>query len=295
MSSPLNDGYASAAYLRALGAEPVAFGATGGHLIRRPLAGGHDLAGAYPLFTCADWSALHRAVLDLSPGPVSLTLVADPFNPLGEAGLAAIFPICRKLHDHWVIDLAAPHSPSRHHRRKLRTAPPVRIEAGPADPAFGPAWAGLYAHLVDKKSIRDSRAFSPQSLSAQLAVPGAHLVTAWEGAQLLGADLYYLDRGRAFAHLSAYAPAGYDRSVSYLMMEAACGYFRPLAQVIDLGGAPAGPAGQGMAHFKAGWTGLTLPSYLCGKILDAAAYARLAPGADLTGYFPAYRAGEFTT
>jgi hypothetical protein len=297
MSSPSNDpqGYASAAYVRALGQVPVPLGATGGHLIERPIVGTDltDLTGPYPLFTCGDWSALAPAIAALSPGPVTLTLVIDPFSPFSAEELAAIFPICRKLHDHWVIDITQPLAPSKHHRRKLREYPAPRIEAGPADPTFGPAWAGLYAHLIDKKDIQDARAFSAESLGAQLAVPGAHLVTAWEGATLLGADLYYLDRGRAFAHLSAYAPEGYARSVSYPMLAAAVDYLRPLADVIDLGGAAAGAAGQGMAHFKAGWTGQTRPSQLCGKVLDPAAYARLAPGADPDGFFPAYRAGEF--
>jgi hypothetical protein len=286
-------GYASAAYVRALGQDPLPLGATDGHLIRRPIGTMHDLAGPYPIFTCPNWSALAEAVEALAPGPVTLTLVADAFCPLAEAGLAAIFPLCRKLHDHWVIDLAVPPTLSRHHAQKLRRAAPVRIEAGPADPAFGSAWAGLYAHLVDRKDIRDARAFSAESLSAQLSVPGAHLVTAWEGETLLGADLYYLDRGRAFAHLSAYAAEGYARSVSYPMLAAALDYLAPLASALDLGGAPAGPAGQGIAAFKAGWTKLTLPSHLCGKILDPEAYASLAPDADPLSFFPAYRAGEF--
>jgi hypothetical protein len=297
MSSTWSEaGYASAAYLQALGQTPLPFGATGGHLVQRAIGdtGLTDLAGAYPLFTCPDWSALAQAVADLPQGPVSLTLVADPFAS-ETANLDAIFPICRKLHDHWIIDLTQPLTPSKHHRHKLRHARPTRIEGAPADPALGPAWAGLYAHLIAKKSIRDARAFSASSLAAQLAVPGAHLVTAWEGESLLGADLYYLDRGRAFAHLSAYAPEGYDRSVSFPMLAAAVDYFRPLAVAIDLGGAPSGPAGQGMAQFKAGWTRLTRPSHLCGKVLDPAAYARLASSADLEGYFPAYRVGEFRT
>ena len=295
MSSTSNKpgGYASAAYVRALGQQPIAFGTTGGHLISRPVGPHADLSGPYPLFTCQTWSALAEAVATLPEGPVTLTLVADPFAPLGPSALSAIFPICRKLHDHWVIDLAARPELSPHHRRKLAKAAPVRIESGPADPNFGPAWATLYAHLIARKDIRDARAFSGQSLTAQLAVPGAHLVTAWDGTTLLGADLYYLDRGRAFAHLSAYAPEGYARSVSYPMLAAALDALKPLADVLDLGGAPAGAPGQGIADFKTGWTAQTLPSYLCGKVLDPAVYRTLAPDADPQGYFPNYRGTDF--
>lgn len=289
-------GYASAAYVRALGQQPVPLGGTGGHLVVRPVAGTglFDLAGPYPIFSCPTWSALAEAVAGIAPGPVSLTLVSDPFAPLSEADLARIFPVCRKIHDHWVIDLNRPLEPSRHHRRMLKTVGPLDIQAGPADPGLGAEWARLYANLVARKGIRDSRAFSAESLAAQLAVPGAHVVQARDGGSLLGIDLYYIANRTAYAHLSAYSPEGYGRSVSYAMTVAACDYLKPLADHFDQGGAPAGAAGQGIAAFKSGWTSLTLPSYLCGKVLDPAAYARLAPGADpAEGFFPAYRAAEW--
>lgn len=303
MSSRLNSGatgpagYASADYVRALGAEAIPLGQTGGFLTQRPIGttGLTDLAGAWPLFTCTDWHDLSGAVAAIAPGPVTLTLVSDPLAPLSQAGLAAIFPVLRPLHDHWLIDLTAPAELSRHHIRKLRQTRVPQIKAGPATPDLARGWAALYAHLVEKKHIADARAFSVVALTAQLLVPGAEVVTAWDGETLLGVDLYYLDRGRAFAHLSAYAPEGYAVSVSYPMMAAAIDHFAGRAQVIDLGGAPGGAPGPGIAQFKAGWTQVTRPSYLCGKILDPAAYARLAPEADPAGWFPAYRAGEFQT
>ena len=171
---------------------------------------------------------------------------------------------------------------------------PITIDTGPADPALGTEWARLYANLVDRKGIRDSRAFSAESLAAQLGIPGAHTVVSRAEYTLLGVDLYYIVGRTAFAHLSAYSPEGYRRSVSYAMTVAACDYLKPLADYFDQGGAPSGAAGQGIAAFKSGWTDLAMPSYLCGKVLDLAAYARLAPEADPFGFFPAYRAGEFT-
>lgn len=288
-------GYASAAYVRALGQTPLPLGGTGGHVVARPVPGTglHDLAGPYPIFSCTDWTALDAAVQGIASGPVSLTLVSDPFAPLGEADLARIFPVCRKIHDHWVIDLNRPLEPSRHHRRMLKTVGPLDIQAGPADPGLGAEWAGLYANLVARKGIRDARAFSAESLAAQLAVPGAHAIVARDGGALLGIDLYYIANRTAYAHLSAYSPEGYGRSVSYAMTVAACEYLKPLADHFDQGGAPAGAAGQGIAAFKSGWTALTLPSFLCGKVLDQDAYDRLAPSADPGGFFPAYRAGEW--
>jgi len=312
MSTSSSDaGYRSAAYAAALGALGQArpLGETGGWVIERSIENcDHtDLMGPYPLFSCADWSALAPAVAALKEpnsaetepdfAPLSLTLVSDPFCPLSAGDLSAIFDLCTPLHDHMLIDLAAPLAPSKHHRKKLRRAGPARIEAGPADAAMGPAFARLYAGLAEKKGITDLRRFDAGSLTAQLAVPGAHLVTAWEGARLLGADLYYLDGTVASAHLSAYAPEGYARSVSYPMIAAAHAYFAPRARWIDLGGVPAaeaGASGGGVGHFKRGWTDIARPSHLCGAVLNRPAYARLsqerAPG---TTWFPAYRAGEF--
>jgi len=305
-------GYRSPAYAAALTqaglGRPRPLGATGGHVLARPVPGSGstgggaeqgggriDLSGPYPLFCCTDWSALAEALAAPKDDPVSLVLVADPFCPLGEAELAAAFDLCRPLNEHWLIALDRPLSPSRHHRRKLRGAGPARIEAGPADPGLAEAWIRLYSTLIARKQIADARAFPPASLAAQLQVPGAHLVTAWEGTALIGADLYYLDGEVARAHLSAYAPEGYARSISYPMIAAAAEYFAPRAALIDLGGAPAVEAGRrggGVAHFKRGWTSLSRPSRLCGKIFDRAAYAALSGGAG-GGWFPAYRAGEF--
>jgi len=306
MSSTSNEGYGSAAYVAALGYPALPLGATGGHLCVRAIgttgqspSGLTDLAGPYPVLSCTDWGALAMAVEGLPQGHVSLVFVTDPACPLPEAALRRLFPVCRHLHDHWLIDLDRPLVPSKHHRKKLRLARPgVTIAAGPAQAGDGAAFAGLYAHLVDRKGIRDARAFSAASLAAQAELPGAHLVTAHLDGVLVGADLYYLAGGRAYAHLSAYAPEGYARAVSYPMMAAAVAYFAGRANVIDLGGAPPGAAGEGMAHFKRGWTGVTAPAFLCGRVLDPVAYARLAPGtdgvADPDGWFPAYRRGEFS-
>lgn len=312
MSSPSSEaGYRSAAYAAALAGigRPRTLGATGGYLLERaiPECDHTDLMGPYPVFSCADWGALDAAVSSLKQGfsagiePVSnlisLTLVTDPFCPLDAAGLSAIFDLSRPLGDHYLIDLATPLSPSKHHRKKLRRAAPSRIEAGPAEPGFGPAFAALYAGLSDRKGIRDLRRFDAESLTAQVAVPGAHLITAWADDALLGADLYYLDGEVAYAHLSAYAPEGYARSVSYPMIAAAHAYFGPLARWIDLGGIPAHESGQtggGVGHFKRGWTGVTRPTYICGAVLDRTAYDTLARArAPDTDWFPAYRAGEF--
>lgn len=295
-------GYRSAAYAAAMATsgQPRSLGRTGGLILSRPIRDccRVDLAGPYPIFCCGDWSALGTALASPLPGdPVALTIVVDPFCPLDRTELAPMFDVCRPFNDHWVIDLGRPLAPSGHHRRKLRKAGPARIEAAPADPESGAEFARLYRTLIARHDIRDLRAFDEASLTRQLAVPGAHLVTAWKdseaGSRLIGATIYYLDGPHVYLHLSAFDPEGYDRSISYPMIVAAADYFSGCARYLDLGGAPTADLGGGLARFKRGWTTLTRPSHLCGKVLDPAAYAVLA-GPVETGYFPAYREGEFS-
>ncbi len=132
-----------------------------------------------------------------------------------------------------------------------------------------------------------------RALVAQVELPGAHAVITYFNGKISGFDLYYFTRICAYAHLSAYAPEGYWRGGVLSDDGGGGGLFRGLADMIDLGGAPPGPVGEGMGAFKGGWTDVTAPTYLCGRVLDAAAYARLAPRADPDGWFPAYRRGEF--
>lgn len=139
---------------------PCPLGETGGYLTARAInaTGLTDLVGAWPLFTCQSWQALGAAVAEILAGPV--TLVSDPFAPLSQAELSAIFPIGRPLHDHWIIDLTTSAQLSKHHRRKLRQTKVPQIKAGPATPDLAEGWAQLYAHLVENKHIQDARVFS---------------------------------------------------------------------------------------------------------------------------------------
>jgi hypothetical protein len=105
-------GYRSAAYAASLAAlgRAVPLGDTGAFVIEREIAGSAavDFMGPYPLLSCTDWDALGEALAGLGADAVSLTLVTDPFCPLSVGQLAAIFPLCRPLHDHYLIDLDAP-------------------------------------------------------------------------------------------------------------------------------------------------------------------------------------------
>jgi hypothetical protein len=226
--------------------------------------------------------------------------VTDPFCPLSAGKLGEIFPVVRRLGEHFIVDLTEPAagSPGRHHRRKLRrTTPGIEIGVVEHPATLLDEWVGLYDTLSRKHGIRGLRQFSRGIFAAQLEVPGAVIFTARHGDRLLGADWYFRDAERVFAHLSAYSEEGYRFSVSYPMMAAAIEHFRTRAAVLDLGGAPSLSAnrGTGLASFKSAWATRTLPSYLCGVALMPEEYRRLSGGRNPsdTDFFPHYRRGDY--
>ena len=297
-------GYRSRRYAEALGMAErlLELPACGGRLLVRPIgASGHaDACGTYPVFACDEPARLAEDIGSLDPELVSVTLVADPLTDWSAAGLDRIFPVRRQLAAHYVVDLGqAGFQPSGHHRRKLRKAAQqnteIRIEADPA--TLAAEWSALYAVLIAQVGISGLRRFSAAIFARMLAVPGTVLFTAWDGAILLGADWYFEDGERIYAHLSAYSQAGYARAVSYPMMDAALRHFAGRgARVLDLGGVPlVEGGGRGLAQFKEGWSTRTLPCWLCGRAVHPARYAALTAtaGPPSAEYFPRYRHGEF--
>jgi hypothetical protein len=301
-------GYASREYALSFGeAEMFTLPASGGHLLLRRVAGSsaRDASGCYPLFACR-WRELAHDLESLPAGLVSLALVTDPFCPLSESELRRIFEVVRPLGEHYIIELDRPCSaipgrstvPSRHHRRKLRRAPSdIAIEIAGHPAALIGEWLTLYDTLLRKHRIRGRRRFSERIFAAQLEVPGAVLFTARRGGRLIGADWYFEDGERVFAHLSAYSQEGYDCSVSYPMLAAAIEHFKTRAGALDLGGTPSlsRSEGSGLAAFKAGWSTRTLPSYLCGIALRPDEYCRLSGGRAPSDrdFFPYYRRDEY--
>jgi hypothetical protein len=295
--------YGSRAYACSLadGADIVAMPSAGGFLIARSIEPQlKDLSSAYPMFACRDWTHLRADIDALAEPFVSATIVTDPFADIELESLVSAFDVVRPLHQHFVIDLNewSPARISRHHRRKLRTCASSAdycIRIAPPDETFLETWLSLYQTLIERKRIRDMRAFSRSIFARQIMLPGSIVASAWVDGELLGADWYFMDSRNVYAHLSAYSEAGYQRAISYPLMEAAIRYFQPLSTHLTLGGAPAGQEHGGLAHFKAGWSSRTLPTYICGVVLREDEFLRLNDGIAPTseGYFPRYRQGEF--
>ncbi|HEX8643928.1 MAG TPA: GNAT family N-acetyltransferase [Allosphingosinicella sp.] len=258
--------------------------------------------GPYPLFACRDWSRLHADLDAIGEELVSLVAVADPLGDFTEADLARAFPDRMiRFKDHYVADLAVPLDDfvDAHHRRNVRKAlKAVDVERVEQPLSLLDTWCELYGHLAARHAIRGIAAFSRETFARQLAVPGLHMFCARAEGEPVGIALWFEQGRAAYYHLAAYSERGYALRASFALFWRAFEHFaaRSVA-LLDLG-AGAGADGQvkdGLTRFKRGWSTGTRPAYLCGRVFDPVRYERLteARGGGATGWFPAYRHGEF--
>jgi hypothetical protein len=279
-----------------------------GWVIERPIAATSlfDAMGCYPLFACSDWSRLGEDCESLRYRCVSLALVTDPFAPLTEPDLRRWFDVVVRFKDHFVVGVGPGHGPaaSKHHRyyarKGLRETAVTRCD--PSGPQALDNWSTLYANLVRRHGLRGIKAFSRQAFATQLQVPGLVMIQARRGEEIVGAHLWLVQGNVAYSHLMAMSDSGYQSNAAYALywsaIERAAEFFGPHVTTLNLG-AGAGLGGgvdDGLTLFKRGWARGTMPTYLCGKVLDPERYAALnaARGTPAMSYFPAYRHGEFT-
>lgn len=300
------NGYAHRGYAAALAefGEPRQLPRSGGWLLERSIAGTpyRDAMGCYPLFACQDWSELEADLNDLQD-LVSVALVADPFGNHSAAQLRQCFPdLVVPFKEHLVTDLTqGPESfVDTQHRRKARRALERLVVEHCEEPGqFVNDWNNLYANLIQRHGIRGLTAFSANSFRGQLAVPGLSMFRASAGEETVGMTLWYVDRGVAYYHLGAYSNAGYELEASFALFWRVLEYFADHeVQWLDLG-AGAGLSGSdqtdGLTRFKRGWANDTRTAYFCGRIFDRAKYEEAMRIRNISdsGYFPAYRKGEF--
>jgi len=299
-SKEAQEGYLHRTYAESLlefGA-PLALERCGGWLLKRaiPQADVYDAMGCYPLFACKDWSRLHLDLAQLQDELISVSLVTDPFGEFDSEYLRECFPdVFKPFKQHFVIDLEQPLEVHPHHLRNVRKASPVvQVERCIQPLEFLDDWIDLYQALIDRHNITGVAAFSRASFHGQLSVPGINVFRAVENGVTAGMLLWYEQGSRAYYHLGAYSNRGYEVGASFALFDYAIRYFcsRQL-KWLNLGaGAGAGDSDSGLARFKQGWSNGVRTAYFCGRIFDREKYERLAAGVN-TGYFPAYRLGEF--
>jgi hypothetical protein len=300
MSGYLHHAYAES--LREFGT-PLELPRCGGWLLTRqiPQTASRDAMGCYPLFACRDWSQL-RSDLEQLNDVICVSLVTDPFGDFDEDYLRECFPdVMKPFKEHFVIDLERPLESfvHPHHLRNVRKAlQHVEVERCTEPLKFLDNWVSLYQTLIEKHDITGLTAFSRNSFAAQLSVPG---ITAFRAVENDGATagmlLFYENDNRAYYHLGAYSNRGYEVGASFALFDYALRYFCSRQfKWLNLGaGAGAGNSDSGLTRFKRRWSNGVRTAYFCGRIFSADKYQQLveATHTSATGYFPAYRAGEF--
>jgi len=261
-------------------------------MLLRPLAGGaRDAAGPYPRAPIPKDADLRAGVERLrSLALVSAVLVPDPlFAPDGET-LAAAFSVCRPFKTHFVVDRTARgYAPSKHHRYEIRRAlGRCAIERVQLSSFLGD-WTRLYAGLADRHAIKGPAAFSDGYFAMMAQDPTYETFAARVDGALVAMAIWFEHEGVAVNHLGASDAAGYAAGASYALYDAAIEHYAQCHH-LDLGGAAgfAEAGDDGLARFKRGFANAEATAFLCGAVLDQAAYTRLA-GRIQTGFFPAYR------
>lgn len=275
--------------------------ACGGWILERNIPGApyHDAMGCYPLFACKDWTQLAEDLLALEGDLVSLALVTDPFGNFETEQLSAVFDVCFEFKNHYITDLSQPleksvRSSHRYNARKALKA--ISVDRCDEPQKYLSEWVTLYTYLTKRHNISGLRAFSEESFRQLLMLPGLEMFVASQNNEIIGAQIWVVQKNVGYVHLTAMNSTGYKLSASYALRWVAMEYFAGRLQWIDHGaGSGLHQTDDGLTIFKRGWATETWPVYFCGRILDRKKYNELArvSGNATSVYFPIYRAGEF--
>ena len=291
-----------AASLAEFGA-PRRLARSGGSVLVRPVGGlpYQDAMGCYPLFCCEDWSGLRGDFAELQHELVAISLVTDPFARCDVADLQDIFgDRVSPFKAHYVADLRRPPREfvSEHHRTYARQSlRAVTVERCDEPARFLDLWVDLYDVLIARHQLKGIKKFSRDAFSRQLSVPGAVMLRALHDGETVGAHLWYMQGDVVHSHLAASSARGYELMASYALYWHAIETFADAARWLNFGGGAGldSEGTDGLTKFKKGWATHTRTAYFCGHIFDRRKYDEAAAmrGASDSGYFPAYRHGEF--
>ncbi|WP_411287928.1 GNAT family N-acetyltransferase [Phenylobacterium sp.] len=288
--------YASEAYAASLAhsGASVSVPEWRGHVLSRatPCGTRRDAMGPYPITVLPPDADLAGGRQRLgAAGFVSVVLVLEErLRPPLEA-LTDGFDFVRPFKSHSVYDRRlGPIAYSGQHRTKLKRAlgRVERAELRLADHL--PAWEALYGHLIDRHGLTGLHAFPPGHHQTLARLPGVRAFGAFMGGRLVSAHVFVAHQGHAISHLTASDPEGYASGAAYAVNDLAIAALSDCETINFGGGAGLGDdPGDGLVQFKRGFANTVSPSYLCGAILDEAAYRTLSGDTD-SGFFPAYRA-----
>jgi len=302
-----NSGYLHPLYAQSLieFGEPMELPTSKGWILKRSIPGTSyfDGMGCYPIFMCEDWSCLENDLDSIETKLVSVSLVTDPFGQYTPQELLRYFKdIARPYKEHFVVDLQRRPEEfvSGHHQRNSKKAlEMVNIEICQEPIRILDEWDALYRNLIDRHNINGLTRFSRESFATQLSVPGIVAFRAVYEDRTVGILLWYLTSERGYYHLGAYSTEGYQLNASFALFWILLEYFANMGlRWLNLGAGAGsnGDGNDGLTRFKRGWSTETRTAYFCGRVFDPVKYQKIVSmrSLDNTGYFPAYRADEFT-
>jgi len=300
------NGYLHPSYARSLTefGQPYELPHSRGWILKRQIEGfaDHDAMGVYPLFACQAWSKLAEDLEEISHQLISLTLVTDPFGDYDVSQLHLFFKdVVVPFKQHFIVDLKRPIASilSDHHRRNInKVLQQVRVERCAKPAAHLDEWFCLYQNLIRRHQIVGMAAFSRDAFAKQLDVPGIVAFRATHEGITVGMLLWYIQGNVGYYHLGAYSEFGYELRASFALFSFAIDYFAAdRVRWLNLGAGAGlqGDATDGLSRFKRGWSTETRTVYLCGRVFNRSRYEEIvkAKRIGITGYFPAYRQGEF--
>ena len=258
-----------------------------------PNSNRHDANNCYPLFCCQNWENLIKDINLLPKDLVSIRLTSDPFADINLDKFNSFFDVFYHYKDHYLVDFNLESNFSKHHRKEIKRAENKGINVekckNPLD--YLNEWDKLYNQLIDKHSIKKNSAFSKTLFEKQFKIPRLIAFKAELNGEIIGINLFYHSKDKAYFHLAAYSKSGYKYGASYALMASSLNYLKGLNISQVTLGANAGLKNNndGLAQFKSGWANSLKKVYFMGKILDTKKYQHLSENHQNTKFFPAYR------
>jgi hypothetical protein len=229
-------------------------------------------------------------------------LVTDPFGNFHINNLRSFFTDKFSVFkSHFIVNFSKNWKSSikKHHLRNIKKAvKAIETELCLDASMFLSDWCRLYRYLSHRHNITGLTSFSDRLFKKLFIVPGIEVFRATLNGETIGMLIFIIQNDIAYYHLGAYSESGYQQRASYALFDHAANHYAEKGfRYMGLGAGPGMKKNQtdGLSRFKAGWANERRPVYLCGKILDKKQYLYLTKlsGTSHSGYFPAYRTGEF--
>ncbi len=282
--------------------QPLELQKSKGWLLQRPIpnSDASDAMGCYPIFTCRSWEHLATDIENLRERLVTVALVADSFGNHNEALLKNTFERVVAFKSHFIIELGKEPEAlaSKHHRYYARKAlAKVGVEVVNAPAAFLNDWCDLYSNLIRRHNLSGIKAFSAKAFAHQFQLKDLVIFRATYQGRTVGSHLWMIQGDVAHSHLAAFSDEGYELMCAYALYWEAIRHFTGKVKWLNIG-AGAGlqtDATDGLTQFKRGWATGSRTAWFCASVLQPEKYSALCAKAGVsdTGYFPAYRLGQF--